>query len=69
MIDIGPPCEFFQSPRVFAASHKDCMKLPRFILRAEPTCTLWRQRDYCFVWYLALWPSLVVSAIEIVEAG
>jgi hypothetical protein len=42
--------------------------LRRLIVRAIPTCTLWRQDDYLPRWRFVLWPSLVVGREEIEEA-
>lgn len=44
------------------------MRLPRALLRAVPTCTLWVSEDYSYRWHFAFWPKWKVSALEVLDA-
>lgn len=41
----------------------------RLIVRAAPTCTLWRPHYYSDVCVFVLWPRLHVTGLEMAEIG
>ncbi len=45
------------------------MKIPRFIIRAAPTCTLYRRDERSDFYQFRIWPFWIVTQQMIVEAG
>lgn len=44
------------------------MNIPRFMLRAVPTCALWVPALDADVYRFRFWPSFYVTAMQVVDA-